>query len=78
MLDSHIYERDISLKNIADNLCMSQAQIISIFKKTFNMTPYQYFSNKRAEIAASLLLNSNMQVKDIAELLNYADQPYIK
>ena len=76
MLDSHLYERDISLKNIANKLCMSQAQIISIFKKTFNMTPYQYFSKKRVEIAATLLLNSNMQVKEIAELLNYADQPY--
>lgn len=76
MLDSHLYEKDISLKNIANNLCMSQAQVINIFKKTFNMTPYQYFSKRRVEIAASLLLNSNMQVKEIAELLNYSDQPY--
>ena len=40
------------------------------------MTPYQYFAKKRIEIAASLLLNSNLQVKEIAELLNYSDQPY--
>ena len=40
------------------------------------MTPYQYFSTKRIEIAASLLLNSNLQVKEIAESLNYSDQPY--
>jgi len=76
MLDSHLYEKDISLKNISNDLCMSQAQIISIFKKTFNMTPYQYFSKRRVEIAASLLLNSNMQIKEISELLNYSDQPY--
>ncbi len=76
MLDSHLYEKDISLKNVSAELCMSQAQIISIFKKTFNMTPYQYFSKRRIEIAASLLLSSNMQVKEIAELLNYSDQPY--
>lgn len=76
MLDANLYEKDISLKNIAKHLNMSQAQVINIFKKTFNMTPYQYFSKKRIEIAASLLLNSNMQVKEIAELLNYSDQPY--
>ena len=76
MLDSHLYEKDISLKHIANDLCMSQAQVIGIFKKTFNMTPYQYFAKKRIEIASDLLLNSNMQVKEIAELLNYADQPY--
>lgn len=76
LLDSHLYEKDISLKDIANELCLSQAQVISIFKKTFNMTPYQYFAKKRIEIAANLLLNSNMQVKEISELLNFADQPY--
>lgn len=76
ILDNHLYEKDISLKNIANELCMSQAQVISIFKKTFDMTPYQYFAKKRIEIASDLLLNSNMQVKEIADMLNYADQPY--
>lgn len=76
MLDDNIYEKDISLKSIADNLCISQAQIINIFKRTFNMTPYQYFSKKRIEIAASLLLNSDTPIKEIAALLNYSDQPY--
>lgn len=76
MLDDNIYEKDISLKAIADNLCISQAQIINIFKRTFNMTPYQYFSKKRIEIAASLLLNSDTPIKEIAALLNYSDQPY--
>lgn len=76
MLDDNLYQKDISLKSIADELCISQAQVINIFKRTFNMTPYQYFAKKRIEIAASLLLNSNLQVKEIAELLNYSDQPY--
>lgn len=76
MLDDNIYEKDISLKAIADKLCISQAQIINIFKRTFNMTPYQYFSKKRIEIAASLLLNSDTPIKEIAALLNYSDQPY--
>ena len=76
MLDAQLYQKDISLKDIAKELCISQAQIINIFKKTFNMTPYQYFLKRRIEIAAALLLNSNMQVKEIAELLHYSDQPY--
>ena len=76
LLDANIYEKSISLKKIADELLISQAQVINIFKKTFNVTPYQYFSTKRIEIAASLLLNSNLQVKEIADSLNYSDQPY--
>ena len=50
--------------------------IVSIFKKAFNVTPYQYFAKRRIDIAASLLLNSNMQVREIAEALHYSDQPY--
>ena len=76
MLDSNLYEKNISLKAIAEELHISQTQVISIFKKAFNMTPYQYFSKRRIDIAASLLLNSSMQVKEIAEALHYADQPY--
>ena len=37
------------------------------------MTPYQYFYKKRIDIAADLLLNSKMQIKEISELLNYTD-----
>ena len=29
-----------------------------------------------AAVQSDLLLNSNMQVKEISDLLNYADQPY--
>ncbi len=76
MLDANIYEKNISLKSIANELLISQAQVINIFKKTFNMTPYQYFTKRRLEIAASMLLNSNLQVKEIAEILNFSDQPY--
>ena len=76
MLDSNLYEKNISLKAIASELHISQTQVIGIFKKAFNMTPYQYFAKRRIDIAASLLLNSNMQVKEIAEALHYSDQPY--
>lgn len=74
-LDSNIYEKNLSVKSIAKELHISQTQIISIFKKAFNVTPYQYFQKKRIDIAASLLLNSNHSVKEIAEILNYSDQP---
>lgn len=73
MLDSHLYEKDIFLKDIAKELHISQVQVINIFKKAFDMTPYQYFYKKRIDIAADLLLNSKMQIKEISELLNYTD-----
>lgn len=76
ILDTSLYERNVSIKGIAKKLSLSQTQVISLFKNAFDMTPYQYFSKRRIELAAELLLNSNMQVKEIAEMLNYTDQPY--
>lgn len=76
MLDDNIYQKELSLAEIARQLCISQAQVINIFKRTYNMTPHQYFTKRRIEIAASLLLESKLQIKEIAELLNYSDQPY--
>lgn len=75
MLDLNLYQRDISIGQISQKLSLSQVQIINMFKKTFNVTPYQYFTQKRVELAASLLLTSNMSIKEISETLNYADQP---
>lgn len=76
MLDLSLYQRNISIREISKKLCLSQVQIINMFKKTFNVTPYQYFTQKRIELAASMLLSSNMSVKEISETLNYTDQPY--
>ena len=76
MLDLSLYQRNISIREISKKLCLSQVQIINMFKKTFNVTPYQYFTLKRIELAASMLLSSNMSVKKISETLNYTDQPY--
>lgn len=76
MLDDNIYQKELSLAEIARQLCISQAQVINIFKRTYNMTPHQYVTKRRIEIASSLLLESKLQIKEIAELLNYSDQPY--
>ena len=76
ILDLSLYQGDISIKEISEKFCISQIQLIKMFKKVFNVTPYQYFSQKRINIAASMLTDSNMSVKEISEALHYADQPY--
>jgi AraC-like DNA-binding protein len=76
MLDASLYNEDFSLQDIADELCLSKAQIIKIFRQGLHQTPYQYFINQRIRLAASMLLNTQMSINEISEILHFADQRY--
>lgn len=73
LIDNDLYQGKISIKDIAKQLFISQTKLIEVFKNNYHATPYQYFTNKRLSIAASLLLSSNYSINEIAEMLNYAD-----
>jgi AraC-like DNA-binding protein len=74
-LDTHVEEK-ISLKNISDVVSMSGPHVIRIFKKALGKTPYDYLLDKRMEYAELLLANSNIQIKEIASRLKFADEYY--
>lgn len=73
LIDKDIYQGKISIKEIANQLYISQTKLIEVFKESYHTTPYQYFTNKRIGIAASLLLSSDYSMNEIAEMLNYSD-----
>lgn len=72
-IDKNLYQNKISIKEIAEQHFISQTTLIDIFKKSYQTTPYQYFTNKRISIAASLLLTSDASINDISDMLNYSD-----
>lgn len=76
ILDSNIYNKDFTMKDICDQLYLSQAQVINLFKAQYNQTPYRYYIEQRIQIAATMLLNSQLSVQDIAESLHFADAHY--
>ena len=73
LIDKSLYQEKISLTDIANQLYISQTKLIEVFKKNYHTTPYQYFTNKRLSLAASLLLSSKLTMNEIAEMLNYPD-----
>jgi AraC family transcriptional regulator, arabinose operon regulatory protein len=74
-LDSHIYA-EVSMNELAGQIYRSPSHTIRIFKKAFGVTPYDYHLNKRIETAKLLLNNTNMQIKEIAYKLHFADEHY--
>jgi AraC-type DNA-binding domain-containing proteins len=74
-LDRHIEDR-VGIKELSRTIYRSPSQTIRIFKKEMGMTPYDYLLGKRIETAKLLLSNTNLQVKEIAYKLCFADEHY--
>lgn len=74
-IDRNIYER-ISIEDIAKHVSLSPSQVNRVFKKSFDMTPYNYILNRKIGTAKLLLKNSSLSVKEIAYKLNFADEHY--
>ena len=65
------YEKDISLKLLADNLGVSESYISRLFNKKINMTVSNYINLKRIEKAKELLRNTTLKNYEIAEKVGY-------
>lgn len=74
-LDRHMEDR-IRLTDLGSLIYRSPAQVIRIFKKEFNTTPYEYLLEKRIETAKLMLLNTNIMVKEIALRLRFSEEHY--
>lgn len=74
-LDRHLYERT-DIAETAAQVFRSPSQAIRIFKREFGVTPIDYLLGQRVETAKLLLRNTNLQVKEIAYRLCFADEHY--
>ncbi|MBQ8684334.1 MAG: helix-turn-helix transcriptional regulator [Clostridia bacterium] len=74
-LDQKIYEK-VTLDELADIFFISKTRLISLFRNCFGVSPYQYLISQRITMACTLLKNSNLSVKEISEMLQFADSHY--
>lgn len=67
---------DVKIKNLAEKLCVSEAQLIKRFKAAYGVTPYQFLLTKKIEAAKELLLTTNLTVKEISLRLFFQNEHY--
>lgn len=66
----------LSVADMAAHIYRSQSQTIRIFRKEFGITPYEYYLEKRMELACTILCSSNYTVKEVSEMLGFTDESY--
>lgn len=74
-LDQNICDK-ITLDALADMFFLSKTRLISLFRGCFGTSPYQYLITQRITMACSLLKNSTLSVREISEMLQFADPHY--
>lgn len=58
---------DITLDFLANELGYCKNYVIRLFRKEFGLTPHEYITVRRIDVAKNLLISSNMSVLQIAE-----------
>lgn len=72
-MDIHFLESP-KLEKIAQEVNQSPIYFHRMFKKTFNLTPWEYMLNLRMNHAKELLHNSTLRIKEIAEKAGYKNE----
>lgn len=69
-------ESPYNLEKLCQNINYSKNYIINVFKQKYNITPYQYFLDRKIDSAKAYLTHTNISIGNIAKTLHYADQQY--
>lgn len=68
--------QQITVAQLAEAAGLTQPYFVQLFGKETSMTVKQYLAKKRCEVAAELLLDSKLNVQQIAAYVGYTDNNY--
>lgn len=72
----HSYASDLNLDTIAHELAVSKNHLINRFRAEVGETPMQYLANLRLKRAASLLVEYDLSIQDVAVSVGIPDANY--
>ena len=75
ILDDSIFD-NLTVDELTKQLFVSKTILTREFKNMYGMSPYNYYLNKKLSQAKLMLHTSNMSVKEISDVLCFADEHY--
>lgn len=75
-ISEHLADPDISIRNIAEKLEISESHLSHIFKKETDYTVNAYITRYRMRTAMKLLKNHKSKIYEVAEMVGYRDIAY--
>lgn len=70
------YGKDININDIATHFSITPAYLSRLFKKYTGVRPIEYLTNYRIHQACNYFSNSQLTVREVAELCGYSNQFY--
>lgn len=67
------YNSNLTLEEISQVACLNQHYFLRQFKNAFHVTPFQYLTQRRLEVASVLLRTSDKDVTQICSETGYSD-----
>lgn len=67
------YHKNITLKDVAEEVFLSQNYLSELFKKETGEGFYEFLSNYRIKKAKEILLTTNLKIYEVAESVGYND-----
>ncbi|MDU2491206.1 response regulator [uncultured Clostridium sp.] len=67
------YNKNITLKDVADNVFLSQNYLSELFKREVGEGFYEFLSMYRISVAKNLLVTTNLRIYEISESIGYND-----
>lgn len=75
-IDEHAGDKDLSLRELSEQVYLTPSYLSSLFSKTMGMTVGQYITSARIKKACELLKDPEYKLYQVAELVGYDDPKY--
>lgn len=70
------YAKKLELKDIADSASLSKRECFRCFKRSLNMTPFEYLTSHRIQAACKMLSRTSESVTNIGAACGFSSDSY--
>lgn len=74
-INTHLH-RNLHIKELANEACMSEPNFYRIFKQTFGLTPVEYINQQRIALASKLLRTTSACLADVSMQCGFNNLTY--